>query len=89
VFVRIIISGDFNNKRLLTLAQTLNLNTLRFGICLFTRSFQSEIDKDVSLAQKWGVYSVPMAYVNGHNVGPIYTQAYEQIHQAIIEAATK
>ena len=64
-------------------ARALGLDTARFGACLESDKFRSEIRQDMDSGRRWGVVSTPTLFVNGRPV--VGAKPFEAFVQVIDE----
>jgi protein-disulfide isomerase len=81
--------GDFADARLVTYAQSLNLDMQKFNACFKANTFKSKIDADIASGTKFRVDGTPSIFVNDVQVTPGYMPTYDLILQAITAAEAK
>jgi protein-disulfide isomerase len=79
--------GDFSDKRLVAYAQVLKLDTASFNTCFRANTFRAQIDADYAEGNSMGVTGTPTVFVNNKEVTPGSVPTYDQIKQAIAQAA--
>jgi protein-disulfide isomerase len=82
------VESEFSDKRLSAFAESLGLDTEAFNACLDDRQYQDQINQDLALGQQMGVTGTPSVFVNGKDVSPGKVPTFEQILQAVEEAAS-
>ena len=62
-------ADDLSEERIMALAGDLNfLDVAQFKSCLLTKATASDVDHDISVAQKLGIKGVPVLLINGNRV---------------------
>jgi protein-disulfide isomerase len=79
--------GDFNDNRLVAYAQALKLDMTSFNNCFKANTFRSQIDADFNEGTSMNVTGTPTVFVNNVEVTPGSVPTYQQIQQAIAQAA--
>jgi protein-disulfide isomerase len=77
------VSGEFNDKRLLAFADSLELDTKQFEACYDEKRYQDKINEDLSLGESLGVNATPTILVNGQNVSPGHVPQFDQINDLV------
>ena len=80
--------GDFNDNRLVAYAQALKLDMTSFITCFKANTFQTQIDADLADGNSMNVTGTPSIFVNNKEVTPGSVPTYQQIQQAVAQAAT-
>lgn len=75
--------GDFSDKRLEAIAQTLDLDINKFNDCFKANRYKDQIDKDKADGEKAGVQGTPSVFVNGTLIKPGFVPSYQDISAAI------
>jgi protein-disulfide isomerase len=76
--------GAFANKRLVAMAQALNLDMDAFNQCFDANTYEEEINADLALGQQYGVNSTPSIFVNGVKVESPSATAIQQAIEAAL-----
>ena len=76
--------GNFSDRRLQAMAQSLGLDMNKFNDCFNANKFKADIQADFDKGQKMGVNGTPTVFVNGTQVGqPGKIASYDEIAQAV------
>ena len=75
--------GAFIDKRLIAFAESLALNLEQFNTCFKDNKYESEINSDYDLGQRYGVNGTPAVFVNETALTPGLVPGYDQLIQAI------
>lgn len=75
--------GGFADSRLLTFAESLELDMTAFNACFIENRYADEIQRDVVLGQGFGVSGTPSVFVNGTNLTPGFIPSYDDVAQAV------
>ena len=76
-------ANEFNDKRMVAFAESLDLDMKSFNQCYEDRAMQSAIDEDIALGGEFEVSGTPSVYVNGVQIKPGYVPSFEEISQAV------
>ena len=76
---------EFNEKRLIAMADSLEMETAQFEQCLESKKYQEMIDEDIASGIQKNITGTPSVFVNGVQIKPGYVPAYEEIRSAIQE----
>jgi protein-disulfide isomerase len=79
--------GDFNDNRLVAFAQAIKLDMNSFNTCFKANTFQTQIDADLAEGNSMNVTGTPSIFVNNKEVTPGSVPTYQQIQQAVAQAA--
>ncbi|HEY5731839.1 MAG TPA: thioredoxin domain-containing protein [Anaerolineales bacterium] len=76
--------GNFNNRRLTAMAETIDLDMNAFDACFGDNKYQADIQADFAYGQELGVSGTPSAFVNGVKVGqPGKIPTFQEIAVAV------
>jgi len=76
--------GAYANKRLVAMAEALNLDMGAFNSCFDDNRFEADINADLALGEQYGVNATPSIFVNGVRVeSPDPTSIQQAIEQAL------
>jgi len=76
--------GNFNDRRLQAMAESIGLNMSDFNACFNVNKFEADIQADFDKGQNMGVNGTPTVFVNGTQVGQAGKIAtYDEIAQAV------
>jgi len=76
--------GNLNDRRLTSMAESINLNMDTFNACFSSNKYKDEIQASFDLGQEYGVSGTPSAFVNGQKVGePGKIPTYQDIAVAV------
>ncbi len=76
--------GAYANKRLVAMAEALNLDMGAFNSCFDDNQFEADINADLALGEQYGVNATPSIFVNGVRVeSPDPTSIQQAIEQAL------
>ena len=79
-------AGAFRDERLMTFAETLDLDMDFFTTCFEENRYQAEIQADYEMGVEMDASGTPSVFVNGQQVTPGYVPRFEDVQQAV-EAA--
>lgn len=75
--------GEFNDKRLVAFAESLELDIPEFEKCFDENRYKDQINEDQALGVKRGITGTPSVFINGGQITPGYIPSYAQIQAAI------
>jgi protein-disulfide isomerase len=71
--------GSFTDRRLVAMAETVDLDMAQFNNCFDDSKYQSDIDVDYDAGRKLGVTGTPTVFVNGEILSPGFVPSYDEI----------
>jgi protein-disulfide isomerase len=75
--------GSFTDRRLIAMAETVDLDMAQFNSCFDNEKYQTEIDDDYDAGRKMGVTGTPTVFVNGEILTPGFVPSYEEIKSKV------
>jgi len=81
--------GEFNDKRLIAFADSLDLDIEEFETCYKENRYKDEINENQASGVKRGVTGTPSIFINGGQITPGYVPTYLQIQEAIQQELAK
>ncbi len=75
--------GNFSDRRLKAIAQSLNLDMAKWQPCFDSNKYKDEINKDYTDGVSLGVTGTPTVFINGTVQSPGYIPSFDQIKATI------
>ena len=75
--------GAFRDRRLIALAETIDLEMVTFEACFEARTHYDEIMQDFDLGDQMGITGTPSVFVNGEQVTPGFVPSLAALSEVI------